>query len=69
MEGTFPSVAVVEARAMPLSSPTSITILSSPTLLPGELKLIDANAATQCLAAGFDRGGCVIVIQILSLQA
>jgi len=47
MEGTFPSDFVVEARAMPLPSPTSITILSSPTLLAGKLNLIAANAATK----------------------
>ncbi len=51
MEGTFPSDFVVEARAMPQPSPTSITILSSPTLLPGKLNLIAANAATKRPAA------------------
>ncbi|DBA83016.1 TPA: hypothetical protein ACH3X1_006792 [Trebouxia sp. C0004] len=46
MEGTFPSVGIVEARAMPLPTTTSITILSSPTCYQARPGL-DAGSLTQ----------------------
>ncbi len=40
MEGTFPSVAIVEARAMPLPTTTSITVLSSPSYQVSSTRLL-----------------------------
>ncbi|KAL0029148.1 hypothetical protein WJX77_010750 [Trebouxia sp. C0004] len=47
MEGTLPTVGIVEARAMPLPTITSITIHSSPTLPKSEQCLRSSTTAQE----------------------
>ncbi|KAL0029147.1 hypothetical protein WJX77_010750 [Trebouxia sp. C0004] len=65
MEGTLPTVGIVEARAMPLPTITSITIHSSPTLPKSEQCLRYAGNLEK---ASPDKACCCIVLQFKSAE-